>query len=505
MPPNIALFAWPVVVIVIFSCLPRRAALVWSLLAGYLLLPESFSIDLRLLPPIDKGSVGIVGLIIGVFLFKDKAGLRSPATAPNLKGLINDRPLFGKLIMALLVLMVVRALLTIATNTAPFFTGARYLPGLIPWDMVNMGVQTAIVVVPFFLGRHFLATPADHRFLLRCLVIAGLLYSVLVLIEMRLSPQMNNWVYGYHQHSFAQHVRGGYYRPKVFLQHGLWVGLFLFMVVMAAGALGRDKTAPGRRKWLLIGGYMMVILLFSRNLGALTIAFVLLPLLWAGTLWQARVACLLAVLFVTYPAVRQANLVPLDQITAFAGRYSDERARSFAFRVRNEDQLLERAREKPLFGWGGWGRSRVYNENGSDISVTDGIWIIVLGSAGWVGYIAFFGLLSAPLIALPRVARRRPIPPETAAMALIMAGNLIYLVPNSALSPVGWLMTGALAGFVQFAPRRATEPDTGDAAIVDAPRHTRFPPVERPRRPVAATSQYRRSSGKSQSSATSTP
>ena len=32
---------------------------------------------------------------------------------------------------------------------------------------------------------------------------------------------------------------------------------------------------------------------------------------------------------------------------------------------------------------------------------------------------------------------------STAGLALIMGGNFIYLLPNSTLSPIGWLMAGA--------------------------------------------------------------
>ena len=46
--------------------------------------------------------------------------------------------------------------------------------------------------------------------------------------------------------------------------------------------------------------------------------------------------------------------------------------------------------------------------------------------------------------------KRKDIPIETLVLGIIMAGNLIYLIPNSALSPIGWLMVGAIAGFVQF-------------------------------------------------------
>ena len=38
---------------------------------------------------------------------------------------------------------------------------------------------------------------------------------------------------------------------------------------------------------------------------------------------------------------------------------------------------------RPIFGWGGWGRNRVYDEMGNDMAVTDGYWIIFFGSP-WI-------------------------------------------------------------------------------------------------------------------------
>ncbi len=57
---------------------------------------------------------------------------------------------------------------------------------------------------------------------------------------------------------------------------------------------------------------------------------------------------------------------------------SADRANSLRHRLNNEDMLLSRAFESPLFGWGGWGRNRVYDENGKDLTVTDGLWIIII-------------------------------------------------------------------------------------------------------------------------------
>ena len=59
---------------------------------------------------------------------------------------------------------------------------------------------------------------------------------------------------------------------------------------------------------------------------------------------------------------------------------------SLEFRFYHEGLLLEHAKDKILFGWGGWGRSTFYN------SVTDGTWIIILGSSGILGFLAYFGL-----------------------------------------------------------------------------------------------------------------
>jgi hypothetical protein len=59
------------------------------------------------------------------------------------------------------------------------------------------------------------------------MVVGGLLYLPLCLFEMQMSPRLHSIVYGYHQHSFGQHIRGDGYRPKVFMQHGLATALWM--------------------------------------------------------------------------------------------------------------------------------------------------------------------------------------------------------------------------------------------------------------------------------------
>ena len=57
------------------------------------------------------------------------------------------------------------------------------------------------------------------------------------LFEVRFSPQLNIWIYGFFQHDFQQMIRGGSFRPIVFLPHGLWVALFFLSTLVAAAAL----------------------------------------------------------------------------------------------------------------------------------------------------------------------------------------------------------------------------------------------------------------------------
>jgi hypothetical protein len=86
-------------------------------------------------------------------------------------------------------------------------------------------------------------------------------------------------------------------------------------------------------------------------------------------------------------------------------------------------------------------------------TIPDGKWIIVLGTYGWSGYIAEFGLLTLPLILFAREAWRLgsdALSPYACLIALIYAANLADLLPNATLIPFTWLMSGALLGHVEM-------------------------------------------------------
>ncbi|WP_220801297.1 O-antigen ligase [Roseobacter sp. OBYS 0001] len=465
------------ITIALFKSLPLKSALLAGLLWGYLLLPERFSIDFPLVPPVDKRSITVFAILMCLILFRENT--RQRGRQPETGSFRETNRAFRFVLFGLIGLLFLSQVMTVLDNRAPLIIGPLMITGLGVRDIISSIVKNIVLIVPFFLAYRFFRTPEDHRFILNSLVLAGLIYAFFILIEARLSPQLNNWVYGYHQHSFAQHIRGGSFRAKVFLQHGLSVGLFILTTVLAAAAMSRNSAYPAPGKWLIACIFLLAILALSRNLGALGLALMFLPLVFLRIGLQVRIAALIAIVFVSYPAARQANLIPLDQISEFTTGISEDRAGSFMFRLHHEDKLMERASEKPLFGWGSWGRNRIYDEQGRDISVTDGLWIIVLGQSGWIGYVSFFGILILPVVMLWRSARKRDIPPETAGIALITAANLIYLVPNSALSPLGWFLSGALAGFLQYRFIALADNDDVSSKNTKLPAsstYTRFPP-----------------------------
>ncbi len=485
---NIVLLSWPVVVLILFAAMGREKGLIWSVFLGYLILPEIISFALPGLPDYKKTSAITISILLGAAFFANKP---SWPDLPVPKRYPKDR--FGMVVKGLFLISLIGVVVTVRDNGYPLIDVDRVRIGLGMRDIITGISIKLIAAAPFFLAWAWLTSPRHHQEILRVLVITGVVYSILAMYEMRMSPQINRTVYGFFPHAWLQHIRGGQFRPVVFLQHGLWLALFLLMASFAAFGLYRSmKESPNRVLYLLAGFWILAVLFVSPNLGAAMLAFIFVPpLLFASRKIQARFVTVTAVIFLIYPAVRQAELVPLDRFLGFVETISTERAASLAFRLGNEDDMLARAYEKPVFGWGGWGRWRVIDEKGRDTTVSDGYWIIILGTWGWVGYLSFFGFLASGILVLSRVVRRRDMDQATITLGLIMAANLVYLIPNSALSPVGWLLCGAIVGAVSRQPLATDGSHEPAPETREGTRYTRFGPGKTPATGMSQTATYR--------------
>lgn len=469
------LFAWPFIGLLFFKVMGPMRGLIWSFLIGYLFLPEAFEYDLPLLPPYNKSTAIAAACLLGHFFSGHLPG--SPLGLP-LK--IQTKPQIKSTFKTFMIMAALIPVVTIFTNSGAITYGDLRLPSLGIRDYISMIVKQVLLLLPFVIAQTYLYDRAAHREILRTLVLCGLGYSLLVLFEARMSPQLHTWTYGYFQHSWNQHIRGGAFRPIVFLSHGLQVGFFLFAVTIAALALFRCKAEKRKQTfWLISAVWLFGVLFLSRNLGALAITIPMTLVMFVlGPRMQLWATTSAVILILTIPFLRQAEVLPTDRLVAVAERISSERAQSLSYRFSHEDAILERAREKPLAGWGGWARWRIYSATGEDLSTVDGLWISVFAERGWIGYLVFFSFLTFPLYIIGRQRRMRDIGPETIGLMVITAGYLVYIIPNSAGGVFIWLLAGALAGFAQR--ETVTTADTAEPATVSRNRqYSRFPTKNR--------------------------
>jgi hypothetical protein len=123
---------------------------------------------------------------------------------------------------------------------------------------------------------------------------------------------------------------------------------------------------------------------------------------------------------------------------------------------------MDKAREQLWFGWGGFGRNRLYDDAGRDTAVTDGYWIIVLGSGGLVQLVCSFGLLLYPVIRVARVLRRVREPRDRfllAGLAVALVCYVFDLLPNGMYNPIPLFLAGALTRLnLELSRLEMTEP-----------------------------------------------
>ena len=221
--PNIiaylALALWPVVAWQLWKRLDRARALIWTVLGGYLLLPPLTAINFPVIPDLDKVSIpNLMALICALRLAQDRISFIPQSW-------------LGK---ALIAVYVLSPFGTVLTNGDPLIFQQAEIKGMRIYDSLAAISYQLIALLPFFLARRYLGSPEGARAIVAALVAAGLAYSLPMIVEAVMSPQMNVWVYGFFQHDFFQTIRYGGYRPVVFLPHGLWVAFFAFMAVAAA-------------------------------------------------------------------------------------------------------------------------------------------------------------------------------------------------------------------------------------------------------------------------------
>jgi tetratricopeptide (TPR) repeat protein len=435
------MMAWIPAVLGLFGRVgPTRAALI-APITGWLFLPV-VGFPLPGLPDYTKTTATTMGLLLGMLIFDSS----------RLFGL---RPRWFDLPM-------------LAWCICPFASSISNDLGA--YDGLSSSVDQCMAWgLPYLVGRAYFADLAGPRRLAIGIIVGGLVYIPLCLWEIRMSPQLHATVYGFNPHSFAQTMRYGGYRPQVFMHHGLEVGMWM----AAASLVGSWLWGSGalRRVWGVNFGWLLLVLTITTVLCKSTGALVLLAAgvaFFLAIKWtQSRIPVLILIavapLYLTTRATGSwsgAEIVNLTRATAGA-----DREQSIQFRLDNENMLVSKALQRPLFGWGGWGRARVYDEEGRDISITDGLWIIALGNHGMVGLAAIILAMLMPLaLLLWRCPVSRWLEPDitpTAVLAILIALYSIDCLMNGMINPVYIMAIGGLTALGNRRPAARVQAQIG--------------------------------------------
>jgi hypothetical protein len=428
---------WIPVTFYLFRRYPVPRATAYSFFAGLLTLPNWAALKPPAFIAIDKDLVITLACVLAIlFLRPPGVGRVEPWWKVATFGLLGS------------------SLTTALLNGDPIvFRSGMVIPGHGFKDAAFLVLATVLSpALASYLGLVAFRNFADLRTLARTAAISGLVLVLPIMYEVRFSPQLHRMIYGYAgPHEWGQLIRYGGYRPLVLFQHGLVLSLFVLFCTVIVTAMAR--TEPRARLWKLTTDQAMWLMIFivviCKSTGVWVYALVTLPLLrWAPAKWSLRLSVALLVITYVYPLLRAEHVLPLDSLLKHANsEFGQDRSESLAFRFANEEILLDRALLRRWFGWGSYGRNRVYDADGVDICVTDGMWILSLGGIGYVGvFFRYLYTAGAMLIAASRIGKIQNQGQRELLIGVLLASTLVWFdtLPNAPDYPIPEFMGAAL-------------------------------------------------------------
>lgn len=428
----LALFGWIPVILLMFGLLPPRRAVVAAFVVGWLFLPNA-AYEFKGLPEYTKMSATSFGVLLGAILFDS-------ARVFSFRPRLIDLP------------MLLWCLCPFASSLSAGFGWYGGLSCSMS-PIVSWGV-------PYFIGRLYFRDLAAMRELALGIFLGGVVYVPLIVFEARMGGQLHPLLYGFEaspSDRFYEMFGIFPFQPRLFMQNAL--ALNMYMAAAAVIGVGLWKSGVVRSFWgvnmqwltlAVVGGSVL-----SKSLGANLLMLGGIAMIVILLRFRTYVPLALVLLaFPVYMTTRAAGVWSgeglVSVVSAFA---SQERTGSLAGRLFQEDRLIARALEEPIFGWAGWGLNLqcIDVETGDPvIAVPDGLWIIVLGINGIVGLALWSLTLLLPLYRLmrlsPSATAMYPDRAAVTAIAVVMAIYTIDCLFNAMLNPIFVLALGAMTG-----------------------------------------------------------
>ena len=402
---------------------PRRALLVcW--VGGFLFLPQGYAIELRGLPDYDRWTALGYGTMMAVVTLDTKRLL-------TIKISIWDLPIL---------VFILTPVLTGLSNGLGLYEGCSFaFSRLVQWG------------IPYFLGRIYFRDANSLKELAVAIFIGGLIYVPLCLFEIRMSPKLHKIVYG--QHVAWGGKRLGGWRPSVFLDTGIALGMWMTAVSFLAIGLWRTRalkslfTVPMAP--LTLG--LLLVTILCRSLGAILILAGGLGAFFSTRLTRFRILLILLALFPSiYMTARVTGIYSGKlSVNLIASHVSSARANSLQTRLDSENILSAKALQRPLLGWGRFSRNRVYDDRGRDLAVTDGLWVIIFGQSGLISLAAWTFAHAFPALRAARYPKRLWNSAVFAPFLILSILPSLYMIDyllNAMVNPLVILILGALSG-----------------------------------------------------------
>ncbi|MEG4811046.1 O-antigen ligase domain-containing protein [Microcoleus sp. F8-D3] len=427
----LAMFGFIPVVFYLFVRFPAQRAVIISFVAAWLFLPQA-SYPIPSLPPYTKISAACYGILLGTLIY-DTARLTS------------FKP--GWLDVPIVIYCLCPIVSQVSNGGSPI---SPTINQIVTWGL------------PYFLGRLYVGNLEGLRQLAIGIFAGGLAYIPFTLVEGVRGPILHQMIYGVNAfEDWGQARRLGGWRPVVFMQHGLMVGLWMMTAALIAIWLwqtGTLKKFMGRNiKTLAI--ILTIAFFLCRSTGAYSLFGMALIVLFCAKFIRTSLPLLLIIGYIVfYLYIAASGQFSSKDVIGFINQvFGEERAASLKFRFDNEETLGEKARQRFMFGWGDSGGNRVYNEYGEDISVTDSLWIIAFGINGAVGLVSLFSSMLLPVIVfcLFKYPARTWSNPKVAPAATLGVALTMYVfdcVLNAMTNPIFALIAGGISGLVLKAP-----------------------------------------------------
>jgi hypothetical protein len=444
--PWIAFLLWVPVSLFVFRRYPVRTALLFNFLGGWAVLPSAH------FPPTTAAfPYWILGTCLPANNFFTKASVTAITSLLGI--LLVDRSCFRRFQpnvwdLPMAVWCIVPILSTVAN------ADAALLPAL------RSEVYLALVWgVPYLAGRIYFTDAASLHLAAKALVIAGLVYVPVCLVEIFTGPQFYAHLYGYEPYRWTGAQRYLGFRPVGLMEDGNQLGIWMASAALVAIWLWRYRMVDAilRIPIAWVSAILLVVTLLCQSGGSIVLLF---GLLFFAFVRKSSLAPILAILLlagiVGAIGLRLSNVVSIRSIVAHnrmaaasAGFLKGIQRGSFGWRLSQDEKHVSTALEKPLLGSGEWDW---WKASGSR---PWSLWLLAFGMYGLLGLLALECLQLLPVARILWTYRARSVVEaqelRNALAAAILMSAIDNLLNGSMILPLLLIIGGLSAPDVALA------------------------------------------------------